>query len=396
MYFSNYPIYHFSQSQTVKTEKIVKPFWELNKRNDNNSRDKTKVRKMIIKWIKFIVYSFTFIITLWGCFQQYGQSYVITVPSVGQGLEFGFDPGTTGDWRFDLASAGTGEYWVFSQYTLTFGPFIAWFIYPFAWISLHMIYAFQSVAFGGFATLFAMLIILILMRGIGFWPSLKSSLLTEKQLEHQGAIAEINAKYAKIEKTDKQAKMRKTQEISQYNKKHGINPLGAFEKVLIDSPIFLIIWRLFSMLRPIKATILFGIWDLGAVPFFSIFQQFSQGGWIYIFLLLFVLPTQFISQRLPLILSKKRNYRATPVTLGGKKSGNKQKNIQLAVTIFFLLFTMFLSSAIGVYYFFSGLITISQTVIIHHIIVKKRKQGVVIDDYLARLGITKPTNELFK
>ncbi|WP_391591845.1 membrane protein insertase YidC [[Mycoplasma] cavipharyngis] len=351
---------------------------------------------MIIKWIKFIVYSFTFIITLWGCFQQYGQSYVITVPSVGQGLEFGFDPGTTGDWRFDLASAGTGEYWVFSQYTLTFGPFIAWFIYPFAWISLHMIYAFQSVAFGGFATLFAMLIILILMRGIGFWPSLKSSLLTEKQLEHQGAIAEINAKYAKIEKTDKQAKMRKTQEISQYNKKHGINPLGAFEKVLIDSPIFLIIWRLFSMLRPIKATILFGIWDLGAVPFFSIFQQFSQGGWIYIFLLLFVLPTQFISQRLPLILSKKRNYRATPVTLGGKKSGNKQKNIQLAVTIFFLLFTMFLSSAIGVYYFFSGLITISQTVIIHHIIVKKRKQGVVIDDYLARLGITKPTNELFK
>ncbi|MDQ0513813.1 YidC/Oxa1 family membrane protein insertase [Mycoplasmoides fastidiosum] len=386
MYLSSHHIYHFSQSQTIRSEKIIKPFWET-KKSFKDPKERNKTRRLIIKWTKFIVYSFVFIITLWGCFQQFGQPYVITIPSVGQGLEFGFNSGTTGDWRFDLAAAGTGDYWVFSEYTITYGPFLSWFVYPFAWITLHISYAFRAISYGGFSTLFTMLIILILMRALGFWPSLKASFLTEKQLEHQGALAEINAKYAKVERDDKQAKMRKNQEISEYNKKHGINPLGAFEKTFVDLPIFLIIWRLFSMLRPIKATILFGIWDLGAVPFYSIFQHFGEGGWVYIFLLLFVLPTQFFSQRLPVYLSKKRNRKASTITTEGKKSGDKNQRIQTIMTVMFLFFTVILSSGIGVYYFFSAWITISQTLIIHHIIMKKRRQGVTIDDYLSRLGI---------
>lgn len=51
-----------------------------------------------------------FIVTLWGCFQTFSQPYTVNVASLGQGLEFGYAAGTTGDFRFDLESAGTGTY----------------------------------------------------------------------------------------------------------------------------------------------------------------------------------------------------------------------------------------------------------------------------------------------
>lgn len=381
-------IYNFAQSHTIKTEKIIKPFWE-NKVTQKSPEEKKRKIKFYIKWIKFIVYSFVFIIALWGCFEQFGGApNAIAIPSPGQGLEYGFPPGTTGDWRFDLSSSGTGTYWTYSSFSMAYSPFISWFVYPIAWITFRLIYSMQSISYGGFSTLFGMLVVLIIMRSISFWPSLKSSLITEKQLEHQGAIAEINAKYAKIDKTDREAKIRKNQELRDYNKKHNINPLGALERIFIDMPIFLIIYKLFTIIRPIKTTILFGIWDLAAIPFYAILQNFGNGGWVYLFLLLFVLPTQFFSQKLPMILSRKRSYKASALTIEGKKANKKNKNIQNILTIMFLVFSIFLASGLGVYYFFSALITITQTITVHKIILKKRSRGENIDNFLEkRFGI---------
>lgn len=161
---------------------------------------------------------------------------------------------------------------------MAYGPFISWFVYPVALIGFRLIYAMQAISYGGFSTLFGMIIILLLMRGIAFWPSLKSSLVTEKQLEHQGPISEINAKYANVDRTDREAKMRKSQELKEYNTKHNINPLAALERIFIDMPIFLIIYKIFTIIRPIKTTILFGIWDLASIPFYVITQNFGSGG----------------------------------------------------------------------------------------------------------------------
>lgn len=77
--------------------------------------------------------------------------------------------------------------------------------------------------------------------------------------------------------------MQKQKELQEYNRKHGINPFGQLETIFSTLPVFLIILKLFGILRPIKATILFGIWDLSVIPFNSIFQNFGNGGWVYIF-----------------------------------------------------------------------------------------------------------------
>lgn len=386
-------IYHFSQSHTVKSQKIFKPVWAM--QSDNNKPKNTiKKVKFVLKWLKFLVYSFVFIITLWGCFQTFSQPYTVNVASLGQGLEFGYAAGTTGDYRFDLESASTGTYWTFTDYTLAFGPFISWFVYPLAKICLALMYAFTpALSYGGFSTLFLIIIVLIFMRSIIFWPSLKGTLLSEKNLEHQGAINEINAKYANIEKTDKNAKMQKQQELREYNKKHGLNPFGQLETVFSTLPVFLIVLKLFGILRPIKATILFGIWDLSVIPFNSIFQNFGNGGWVYIFLMLFVIPAQFISNRLPQYFAKKRNRNSRAISQKGQEQMKKQMKIQNIMSVMFVVFPLFISSSTGVYYFFSSLFTIAQTMLIHHIIEKRRKSGYSIDHYLSRFGIETKSQE---
>lgn len=69
----------------------------------------------------------------------------------------------------------------------------------------------------------------------------------------------------------------------------------------------------------------------------------------------------------------------------------KTNRIQNVTTLIFVIFPLFISTGIGVYYFFSSLFTIAQTIIIHHIIEKKRKSGYDIDFYLMRFGIIDST-----
>lgn len=76
------------------------------------------------------------------------------------------------------------------------------------------------------------------------------------------------------------------------------------------------------------------------------------------------------------------------LTEQGKKASKKARMTQNIMAIVFMVIIVFLASGLGVYYFFSALITITQTYVVHKIILKKRKQGENIDDFLEkRFGI---------
>ncbi len=87
--------------------------------------------------------------------------------------------------------------------------------------------------------------------------SLKSTLQNEKMTEIQGQVAEINAKYKDLK--DAQSKQMKQQEIMNLYNKNKIKPLAAFEQMFLTLPIFLIIYRVVTIVRPIKVTVLFNI-----------------------------------------------------------------------------------------------------------------------------------------
>ncbi|MCQ2747824.1 MAG: YidC/Oxa1 family membrane protein insertase [Mycoplasmoidaceae bacterium] len=122
----------------------------------------------------------------------------------------------------------------------------------------------------------AIFLLLLVIRILTMAMSLKSSLQNEKMTEVQGQIAEINAKYK--DANDMQSKQMKQQEIMAIYNKNNIKPFAAFEQMFLTLPIFLIIYRVVTIVRPIKVTVLFNLWNFAASPLTQIFNNFVSGG----------------------------------------------------------------------------------------------------------------------
>lgn len=75
--------------------------------------------------------------------------------------------------------------------------------------------------------------------------------------ELSGKISEINAKYKNL--NDMASRQLKQQEIMNLYKKNNVHPFSAFEQMFLTLPIFLIIYRVVTILRPMKATVLFNL-----------------------------------------------------------------------------------------------------------------------------------------
>jgi YidC/Oxa1 family membrane protein insertase len=110
---------------------------------------------------------------------------------------------------------------------------------------------------GGLNTFFSILILLIIIRTLTLVITLRSTLQNEKMSEVQGKIAEINGKYKGA--TDMVSRQRKQLELQEVYKKHKIKPFAPIEQMMITLPIYTIIHRLISTVRPIKATHLFNV-----------------------------------------------------------------------------------------------------------------------------------------
>lgn len=87
--------------------------------------------------------------------------------------------------------------------------------------------------------------------------TIKSALQNEKMTEVNAKLSEINAKYKDAK--DTQSKQMKQQEIMQLYKKNDVRPFAAFEQIFITLPIFLIVYRVVTILRPLKGAVLFNI-----------------------------------------------------------------------------------------------------------------------------------------
>ncbi|MCQ3907433.1 MAG: YidC/Oxa1 family membrane protein insertase [Mycoplasmoidaceae bacterium] len=105
--------------------------------------------------------------------------------------------------------------------------------------------------------LLVIFLLLLFIRILTMAISLKSTFQNEKMTEIQGQVAEINAKYKDAQ--DAQSKQMKQQEIMALYSKNNVKPFAAFEQMFLTLPIFLIIYRVVTIVRPIKVTVLFNI-----------------------------------------------------------------------------------------------------------------------------------------
>ncbi|MGL4948538.1 MAG: membrane protein insertase YidC [Mycoplasma sp.] len=370
--------------------KIIMPSFASSIVAENKPVNKAwTITKLILKFIKIAVFLFLFSMGIYGCGQSMFEFQVGTSTVLGNGLEVGFLPGTTGDPFFDLSPNSTGSFFPFANWTMAYGPFYAFFVWPFAQFLLNFMYWTRDWPMG-LGGLVGIVIILIIIKVTTALISIKSTFQQEKMNEIQGKIAEINAKYK--DSKDPQSRQKKQQETQELYKKFNVKPFASFEQIFVTLPIFLIIYRVITIVRPLKASILFDIWDLGLSPITEIFSNFTgengaTAGWTYIFFLIIVVPTQFISQRLPQRWSAKRNRNAKTVGDANNKALKRTKNIALGMNIFMAIIAAVSATGIGLYWFFSSLLSLLQSYIIHVIILKRRQTKSNFDAKLSKLGI---------
>ncbi|MBO6022891.1 YidC/Oxa1 family membrane protein insertase [bacterium] len=131
-------------------------------------------------------------------------------------------------------------------------------------------------AWGGLNALLAIIILLAIIRTISIVVSIRSAVMTEKMQELNAQITAIKEKYKGAR--DQQSKQMQQQEIQQVYKKNNVRQTVMLEQVVITLPVFLIIYRVVTILRPFKYTVLFNIWNLSDSPYNQIFQYFTENG----------------------------------------------------------------------------------------------------------------------
>lgn len=373
-------------SSVDKSTKLVLPGFATAATADSHKKTVKKIWKITLKILKILIYLTFFGIGLYGCFQTYTDYWTVSSTTVGQGMEIGFSPNSgIFDPAYTLLYSGSGGYFPMStEFTMAYGPFYAIFVWPFAMILLNFMYATRSWPVG-LNAMVGILLILLIIRIITLAVSARSMLQTEKMTEVQGKVAEINAKYKGAK--DLQSKQKKQLETQALYKKYKISPFASMEQIFITLPIFLIIYRIVSILRPLKFSIIFNAWDLTKSPITELLNNFLTTGWPYIFFLLLVVPAQFLSQWYPRHLAKKRSRNARTVGVKNNDAMKKTNTINLVMSIVLSIITVTVASGIGLYWLFSALFSLAQSIVIHKIIVSHKNKGVTIQSKLAKFGI---------
>lgn len=97
---------------------------------------------------------------------------------------------------------------------------------------------------------------------------------------------------------------------------------------------------------------------------------------------------QFISQIIPQKLSAKRSRNAKTVGAANLQALKRTRNIALGMNIFMAIIAAVSATGIGLYWFFSALLSLLQSYIIHVVIMKRRGTRSNIDAKLSKLGIS--------
>ena len=307
---------------------------------------------------------------LWGCSQTSFDSTTTQNLNIGCGLEYGYKFGTTGDYNFDVQSAyNFSQYSTFTNWSMAYGPFYAFFIWPAAFFITNFMYITRNY-WGGTNTLLSLFILLLIIRGSTLLLSLKSTFHNEKMLEIKSKISQINDKYKDLK--DFKSRQMKQYEITSLYKKNKIKPFAAFQQMFLTMPIFLIIYRIVGIVRPVKSSVLFNIWSFSANPLTEVFSNFNRGGWIYIFFLIIVMFGQFFSLKIPQILAKKRYNNSPNLSSNGSGPFNKTKMSQNIFIVVMCLIVVFSPCGVGIYWFLSSIFSVVQSYMLHKILLRRK------------------------
>ena len=222
------------------------------------------------------------------------------------------------------------------------GLWSAIFVKPLAWVILF---------FGKLTTSFGLGLIItsILIRLVVYPLTKKSTVQAENMKKIQPEMQKIEKKYANKDQKDREVMMQKSQEMMALYKKNNISPMAGCLPALLQLPLFIAFLDAINRVPAIfEEKFLF--FHLGTTPKIGI----SGGNWWYIALTLLVALTTYFS------LNKASNNQGT----ANNDMAKQTKMMTNVFTIMIIVMSVFMSSALNIYWIVSNLFTLAQNYIV--------------------------------
>ena len=232
------------------------------------------------------------------------------------------------------------------EFTVTSGKYEGlWtsiFVKPLAWVILF---------FGKITTSFGLGLIItsIVIRLIVYPLTKKSTVQAENMKKIQPELQKLEKKYANKDQKDREVMMQKSQEMMALYKKHNVSPMAGCLPALLQLPLFIAFLDAINRVPAIfEEKFLF--FHLGTTPKIGI----AGGNWWYIILTVLVAVTTYYS------LNKASNNQITSENDMAKQT----KMMSNVFTIMIIVMSIFMSSALNIYWIVSNLCTLLQNLIV--------------------------------
>ena len=231
------------------------------------------------------------------------------------------------------------------EFTITSGGYDGlWasiFVKPLAWVILF---------FGKLTTSFGLgLIITSILIRLAVYPlTKKSTVQAENMKKIQPELQKIEKKYANKDQKDREVMMMKSQEMMALYKKHNVSPMAGCLPALLQLPLFIAFLDAINRVPAIfEEKFLF--FHLGTTPKVGI----ANGNWLYIVLTLIVAVTTYFS------LNKTNNN-----STAGNDMAKQTKMMTNVFTVMIIVMSVFMSSALNIYWITSNVCTLIQNYIV--------------------------------
>lgn len=255
-----------------------------------------------------------------------------------------------------------GKSWgqAFTDYGLIEGLLV----YPISWL----IYTFSNSfsVMGGFGTLLAVFLVTIIVRGVLILATFRQTMSQQKMTQLQPELAKIQAKYPNAN-TNPYEKQKMAQDQMSLYKKNKVNPFGMFIVMIFQFPIFISVWAAMQGSSILMEGEIFGL-AFSATTSVAMFN--FKGPW-YVAWVVFILMalSQFFSMKLPQWIQKKNQKNAPKL---GKNPTQDQQNktmniVNNVMVIMIIVMGLSLPIAMGIYWFFTALISLAQSLIMQKI-----------------------------
>lgn len=231
------------------------------------------------------------------------------------------------------------------EFTITSGKYEGlWttiFVKPLAWVIL-----FFGKLTGSFGL--GLIIVSILIRLAVFPLTRKSTMQAENMKKIQPELNRLEKKYANKDQNDREVMMMKSQEMMAIYKKYNVNPVSGCLPALLQLPLFIAFLDAINRVPAIFEE-KFIVFHLGTTPWIGI----KGGVWWYVILTVLVAVTTFFS------LNKAQNNNANDDMMG-----KQTKMMMNMFTIMIIVMSVFMSSALNIYWVVSNLCTLLQNYLV--------------------------------